>query len=151
MYRPPNNQGSAKDKKTKMKQDEIKNGDWVLYHSAPIKVAETELQVFSAWDKDGNFLDIIPYENAAPIPLTKKILEENGWHIREHYYYGGGCEETIVYRNDANILEIRQYPHSVFAQFVAYLYGEYLRPFNHVHELQHLSWALGEDSDLKIV
>lgn len=133
-----------------MKQDEIKNGDWVLYHSSPIKVAETELQVFSAWDKEGNFLGIIPYEKAEPVPLTEKILEENGWHIRRHYYYGD-YEETIVYRNDANVLEIRQYPHSELARFEAYWCDACLKPFNSVHELQHLLWALGEDSDLKIV
>lgn len=129
----------------------LKAGDWVLHHSEPVLIAEIELELFTAWDKEGKFLDKIPYEKAEPIPLTKEILEENGWHIREHYYYGDDYREEIVYRIDTNILEIRQYPHSTFTQFNAYWSDECLRDVAYVHELQHLLWALGEDSDLKIV
>ena len=134
-----------------MKQDEIKNGDWVLYHSAPIKVAETELELFSAWDMEGHFLGKIPYEDAAPIPLTKEILEENGWQLYEQRIITFSGMEWNDYMNANSSLEIRLYSRSVGYGFEAYWRDSFLRPLHSVHELQHLLWVLDEDYDLKIV
>ena len=135
-----------------MKQYEIRNGDWVLYHSAPIKVAETELELFSAWDMEGHFLGKIPYEDAAPIPLTKEILEENGWQLYERRIITVSGVEWHDYINKNNALEIRLGSSSITGRrFGAYWFDALLKPFDSVHELQHLLWVLDEDYDLKIV
>ena len=134
-----------------MKQDEIKNGDWVLYRSAPIKVAETELELFSAWDMEGHFLGKIPYEDAAPIPLTKEILEENGWQLYEQRIITFSGIEWHDYMNANSSLEIRSFSRSVGYGFEAFWSDSFLSSLYYVHELQHLLWALDKDYDLKIV
>lgn len=134
-----------------MKQDEIKNGDWVLYHSAPIKVAETELELFSAWDTEGHFLGKIPYKDAAPIPLTKEILEGNGWQLYEQRIIKFSGIEWHDYMNANGSLEIRSFSRSVYYGFEAFWNDSFLRSLYYVHELQHLLWALDKDYDLKIV
>lgn len=134
-----------------MKRDEIKNGDWVLYHSAPIKVAETELELFSAWDMEGHFLGKIPYEDAAPIPLTKEILEGNGWQLYEQRIIKFSGIEWHDYMNANGSLEIRSFSRSVYYGFEAFWNDSFLRSLYYVHELQHLLWALDKDYDLKIV
>ncbi len=125
-----------------MKATELKLGDWAsLGDDNPVKIAELELMLCSAWDKDENFVDKIFYEDLKPIPLTTEILEKNGWEKQGNDY---------IKENDGLVLR------SVRESFLFFIIeGEgnkylLLNDIDYVHQLQHLLWALEIDNDLKI-
>ena len=74
------------------------------------------------------------------IPLTPKILENNGWKLYE--------PSTKMYIKSNSNLAVCFPPHSDKVQ--VYYVVEHLRTIKYVHEFQHILWALGMDADLKI-
>ena len=108
-------------------------------------------------DKKGAVsLSAIYYDNGGPwgawccyiegIPLTPELLEKNGFKEEQHqkegtsewydfYHYDLGI--NVVYEVDGN-------------KFAAYLDGKRLREIQHVHELQHILWALGLNAELRV-
>lgn len=84
--------------------------------------------------------------NIEGIPLTPELLEKNGFKEEQHqkegtsewydfYHYDLGI--NVVYEVDGN-------------KFAAYLDGKKLREIQHVHELQHILWALGLNAELRV-
>lgn len=84
--------------------------------------------------------------NIEGIPLTPELLEKNGFKEEQHqkegtsewydfYHYGLGI--NVVYEVEEN-------------KFAAYLDGKKLREIKHVHELQHILWALRLNAELKV-
>lgn len=82
------------------------------------------------------------------IRLTGEILEKNGFKEEQHqkegtsewydfYHYGLGI--NVVYE-----VEEKE------SKFAVYLDGKKLREIQHVHELQHILWALGLNAELKV-
>lgn len=80
------------------------------------------------------------------IPLTPELLEKNGFKEEQHqkegtsewydfYHYDLGI--NIVYEVEGN-------------KFAAYLDGKKLREIQYAHELQHILWALGLNTELKV-
>ena len=74
------------------------------------------------------------------IPLTPKILENNGWKLYE--------PSTKMYIKSNSNLAVCFPPHSDKVQ--VYYVVEHLRTIKYVHEFQHILWALCMDADLKI-
>lgn len=74
------------------------------------------------------------------IPLTPKILENNGWKLYE--------PSTKMYIKSNSNLAVCFPPHSDKVQ--VYYVVEHLRTIKYVHEFQHILWALGFDADMKI-
>lgn len=82
------------------------------------------------------------------ISLTPELLEKNGFKEEQHqkegtsewydfYHYGLGI--NVVYE-----VEEKE------SKFAVYLDGKKLREIQHVHELQHILWALGLNAELKV-
>ena len=81
-----------------------------------------------------------PIWQLKPVPLTPKILENNGWKLYE--------PSTKMYIKSNSNLAVCFPPHSDKVQ--VYYVVEHLRTIKYVHEFQHILWALGMDADLKI-
>ncbi len=120
-----------------MKATELKLGDWV-YTKNPITCEDMPCKV--KWIHpilvDG-YKTVIPCEEISPIPLTKEILEKNGWTFygtQRYWEYQNKYEFTLVHRNGKGF-EIEQVPYITF---------------QYVHELQHILWALGMKDNMKI-
>lgn len=136
---------------------ELKIGDWVsLGDNNPVRIAEIGLMQCGAWDKDESFIGRIVYKDLAPIPLTKKILEKNGW-INDGCSYDYQLNERLYLINaeykdkkckEIEIVEV----HSNISPYSDDVCQDdfYLKTVSAVHELQHLLWALGMDDNLKI-
>ena len=80
--------------------------------------------------------------NIDPIPLTPEILEKNGFNMRE---------DTVVYaKNRLGLKPLGDGKgYQVGLGSLRFLFVK-VRIIKYVHELQHIIWALGLDSNLKI-
>lgn len=85
--------------------------------------------------------------NIEGIPLTIEFLEKNGWSLVNHRVDVSGFEWKDYSREDG-FVEVEYYPES--KNFAAFYCGQELRDIKYVHELQHILWALDEDSQLKL-
>lgn len=84
----------------------------------------------------------------APIPLTREILTLNGWNLAKRHIDEANFEWHDYYHED-NCINIQYYPkYDSFSAF--YDEDSELCEIKHVHELQHILWALGNDANLKI-
>ena len=72
-----------------------------------------------------------------PIPLTEEILEKNGWEHKDDVYFKEFPHRKLVIM-DENIYIINEYC-SIF-----------LCPAKFVHELQHLLFGLGLNSEMEV-
>lgn len=86
-------------------------------------------------------------ENIEGIPLTIELLEKNGWRLVNHKVDISGFEWKDYSREDG-FVDVEYYPES--KNFAAFYCGKELRDIKYVHELQHILWALDEDSQLKM-
>ena len=132
-----------------MKVTELKVGDWVVCNSEPLRIAEINLFLCSAWDKNEDFHGGISIDRLTPIPLTSEILEKNGWkndNKDEDLWF-------IMYALGKLCIEFHEWKDCGMLALVSVRNGEDDVPLlhiKHIHELQHLLWALGIDDDLKI-
>ena len=120
-----------------MKAKELKLGDCVSYKGKVAKIHSIDSPcIYVDVDDEiwGTFEDD---DELSPIPLTKEILEKNGWEE------GDWC----FIKNFLTLV-----PHENKAKGFSFsVYGGKSRyNIKYIHELQHLLWALGMDNDLKI-
>lgn len=88
-----------------------------------------------------------------PIPLSTIILKYNGWDITEV-----NCEDEnpeLHYETFSKcriMADIRYYPNwsDDNRKFFVFVDSEEILHFQYVHELQHLLWAMGKDSTMKV-
>ena len=80
------------------------------------------------------------------IPVTFEFLEKNGFKEEQHQkdgasewydFYNYNIGINIVYEVEGN-------------KFAAYLDDKKLKEIKHVHELQHILWALGLNIEIKV-
>ena len=124
-----------------MKKSELKLGDWVLAEGSPIRIDELVegIDTLSVYDDETNEIKDYSYDELSPIPLTEEILEKNGWREKK-------SSEHIAYENGwYELFRVGQEGAWAFCH-----YDDFLTAIKHIHELQHLLWALGMDDDLKI-
>ena len=86
------------------------------------------------------------HSEVEPIPLTIELLEKNGFKEEQHQKEGSS-EWYDFYHYDLGINIVYEVEENKFA---AYLDGKKLREIKHVHELQHILWALGLNAELKV-
>ena len=127
-----------------MKTNDLKIGDLVKCHTANVEIIEIH-QTASIVRDIAYGTEFEEYNNhLEPIPLTKEILEKNGWI--EHY--------------------INEWTNPNFANFHAWSYDKkewtitarngktednvLVDDIKYVHELQHILWALNIDDSLII-
>ena len=137
-----------------MKPEDLRLGDIV---STKI-VDEVKLGVVSsiAMDTKGIFLlNIIDKQlrgyfvvNVEGVPLTPELLEKNGFKEEQHQN-DGASEWYDFYHYDLGINVVYEVA-KIGNKFAVYLDGKKLREIKHVHELQHVLWALGLNAELKV-
>lgn len=127
-----------------MKATELKIGDCVAYKGKPARIQALDSPIiYVAMDADGDILGIPEAAgDISPIPLTEETLERNGWHRQASH------GETQGWSNG----HAKLYPQDrKFGGGFMFLYsGNAVQYVHHVHQLQHILWALGMDDDLKI-
>lgn len=135
-----------------MKQDYI-IGDVVEYNNKIMvvkRVGKSFSMLFSPKDEE-HCLGII--DNITPCALSTIILKNNGWDITEV-----NCESDDpelhyeTFTKGRIVLDVRYYPNwsDDNRKFFVFVDSEEILHFQYVHELQHLLWAMGKDSTMKV-
>lgn len=78
-------------------------------------------------------------KDIVPIPLTPSILEKNGWEV--------SLESTSIYVKEDNVKILRLLDDKHYA---AYIGDVRLLEFQYTHELQHLLFGLGLNSEMEV-
>ena len=122
-----------------MKTKELKIGDNVSYKGKAAKIHSLDSPCIYIDVDDGIWGTLEDDANLTPIPLTEEILEKNGWKVGilktgRQCYIGGWL---YLSQTDEKHWQFGHGDHCLTA-------------IKHIHELQHLLWALGIDDDLKI-
>ncbi len=119
---------------------ELKIDDWVLTpDDEPMVLTDIGRQTMRGIVRKGE-IELTRTEfvgGLKGLPLTKEILEKNGWtyYGTERYWeYQCKYEFTLVHRKGKGF-EIEQVPYITF---------------QYVHELQHILWAINENDRMKI-
>ena len=123
--------------------NEIKIGDWFEF-------SEGRGQISLIY---GDTVTIGTYQpdiaELKPIPLTKEILEKNGWEV-------GSLRLPLVDgRTNAEMLQFarKSFVGLLFdrtEKYFSYDFENHRFSIRYVHELQHLLWTLGLDDNLKV-
>ena len=88
---------------------------------------------------------------STPSPLTPEILKKNGLKedVVGNYYTKPLDNETHPFKRYLAV-ELKRENWVVFIKYCRLHDCALLRKIQHVHELQHILWALGLDANLKI-
>lgn len=82
-----------------------------------------------------------------PMPLTPEILEKNGWE-----FIGGQVDEDgftwDIYSNRGVLPDLYYYPDGNFSVFM--YRKEVLPDIKYIHQLQHLLFGLGLNSEMEV-
>lgn len=91
-------------------------------------------------------------QDTEPILLTFEILKEIGWELREHHEreYYEDVEWYEFLNRPVTYISLRFYPEE--EAFFPFLYREEIseKPIQYVHQLQHLLFGLGLDSNFEL-
>lgn len=79
----------------------------------------------------------VPIKEMGGVKLTSEILEKNGW--KKETYYGGDYTLGDLHFDSAMFLHIGDYDEPLI-DF----------PIKYVHQLQHLLFGLGIDSEMEV-
>lgn len=102
--------------------------------------------VLSLEDMDGNLYDYIGV--LYPIPLTPEILEKNGWDFIGYKMDFSGSMFNIYSKHD--ILPDLYYYYAT-KNFLVSICGKIvLSNMKYIHELQHLLFGLGLNSEMEV-
>lgn len=135
-----------------MEQNKYIPGDWVKY------IGNNSLKYVQIWQVRENFLflesgyGMVNFSEVEPIPLTFEILKKIGWELREHHKreYYEDVEWYEFLNRPVTYISLRFYPEE--EAFFPFLYREEIseKPIQYVHQLQHLLFGLGLDSNMEI-
>lgn len=78
-------------------------------------------------------------KDIVPIPLTPSILEKNGWEV--------SLESTSIYVKEDNVKIFRLLDDIHYAAYIGFVR---LLEFQHIHQLQHLLFGLGLNSEMEV-
>lgn len=121
-------------------------GDLVIYTSLlkePVaEICEVRETSYLIRFMNGNFAKVTSKE-IKPIPLTKEILEKNGWKKSkindcEYFYYKDGLFLTYTSKDDKFWFDDFDYSSSICVEL----------PY--VHSLQHLLFGLGLNHEMEV-
>lgn len=135
-----------------MKQNKYIPGDWVKY------IGNNSPRYVQIWQVRENFLflesgyGMVNFSEVESIPLTFEILKKIGWELREHHKkeYYEDVEWYEFLNRPVTYISLRFYPEE--EAFSPFLYREEIseKPIQYVHQLQHLLFGLGLDSNFKL-
>lgn len=133
-----------------IKAEDLRIGDLVRYGKNIITV-----QAIHTNYEEGFIIDEynVSYncDELDPIPLTPEIFEKNGFEVKrigECYAKTIGPQKKYISRYIS--IERMHTEWKIFIKYTSLIDQGLLRSVKHVHELQHILWALGEDANLKI-
>lgn len=78
-------------------------------------------------------------KDIVPIPLVPAILEKNGWKV--------SLEGTWIYEKEDSVKILRLLDDKHYAAYIGYVR---LLEFQYTHELQHLLFGLGLNSEMEV-
>lgn len=86
------------------------------------------------------------------IPLTKEILEKNGWKLHKHRKRDSynDVSWSSYHKPEETNISLRFYPEE--KAFFLFLYTQEISetPIRYVHQFQHILWALDNNINFKI-
>ena len=126
-------------------------GDWVKFLFEESKVIEV-YEDGSYYMDSPNITGCPKEEELSPIPLTPEILEKNGWKIHKHHKrdsYDDVSWSSYHKPAETNI-SLRFYPEE--KAFFLFLYAQEIseKPIRYIHQLQHLLFGLGLNSEMEV-
>ena len=128
-----------------MKLSELKLGDWV-YAKNPITCEDMPCKVESLADCKILAGKIwFKLDELTPIPLTEEILEKNGWRENDEIWGIDNAFGQLHIEFFSNGKEIEAMVSVTDGRDVCCL-----KQIKHIHELQHILWALGIKDNLKV-
>ena len=123
------------------------NGDIVYIHGSVRVISSCDGYYSTYYDEDET-LQEVNVNVIEGIPLTTVILEKNGWEFMGHQVDFGGFLFDIYGKRD--ILPYLYYYYAT-KDFSVYICGEVALPdMKYVHELQHLLFGLGLNSEMEV-
>ena len=123
-----------------MKANELMIGDWVLVKEKPIQVEDIVPEgINTEWIAGCEYGGCIGEDEIRPIPITKELLEKNGFELDEvikEYCIYNGIDNRVSIHND------KEYMNSVNEWHVHIDSEDYCTiahcELTYLHELQHL-------------
>jgi len=120
-----------------MKLEELMLNDWVLYNGNPCKVARISERLFLEKDEKVFYA---PIEKITPLPLTKEILEKNGWKYNPTI-------KAYEWQHEAFYISINLDEKTRIYVVNDYIFGMALGA---VHELQHALRLCGIEKTINL-
>lgn len=107
--------------------------DWVMLNGMKVVVRETYT------DANNSFVYVVndekyKVEDLKGIPLTTKILENNGWKKYNNEYY-----KNSIFLNKANL-----------GGWDVYIGEEFMVTIKYIHQLQHLLFGLNINYEMEV-
>ena len=124
-----------------MKRSEFKIGDIVSYNGTVAPIYDLARDV--AWFDEGSVSALI--KDISSVPITEEILENNGWRENDEIWGIDNAFGQLHIEFFSNGKEIEAMVSVTDNRDVCCL-----KQIKHIHQLQHILWALGMDDDLKI-
>lgn len=118
-----------------MKANELMIGDLVMYNYDISKVKGMKENAVEIDGFDYGMSGWTDYFELTPIPLTQAILEKNGWKIDDRGY----SINNIIFLNKDN-----------FGGWAIDISEEFVLTISFVHQLQHLLFGLGINSEMEV-
>lgn len=125
-----------------MKTTEFKEGDWVYYYNEPAKVSSVvsdTIEVLVGSETADYRFEHCLVDYIKPMPLTREILEKNGWIVQKAPY-----KMYLQYRKKGNPTL------NEWGDGYHFSCGNRTVDIEYVHQLQHILWALGINDNLNI-
>ena len=126
-------------------------GDWVKFLFEESKVIEV-YEDGSYYMDSPNITGCPKEEELSPIPLTPEILEKNGWKLHKHHKRDSydDVSWSIYHKPAETNISLRLYPEE--KAFFPFLYTQEIseKPIRYIHQLQHLLFGLGLNSEMEV-
>lgn len=127
------------------------SGDLVYIHGSLRIINNCDGYYATYYDED-EILQEINVNIIEGIPLTKEILEKNGWKLRKHRKRDSydDVSWSSYHKPEETNISLRFYPEE--KAFFLFLYAEEISetPVKYVHQFQHILWILSENANFKI-
>lgn len=129
-----------------MESRQLKVNDWVRWMHEPVKVVGIEPHYINVVDTRDEYVPNLCIASVEPIPITEKLLFNNGWHDGNKYH---------EWRNPTmpQYCLCKWYGASTGTEYWSFGVGTdsiYLYDIQYVHELQNILSALGENDNIVI-
>ena len=127
------------------------SGDLVYIHGS-LRIINNCDGYYATYYDENETLQEINVNEIEGIPLTKEIIEKNGWKL--HKYHKRDSYDTVPWSSyhkpaETNI-SLRFYPEE--KAFFLFLYAQEISetPIKYVHQFQHILWVLDNNVNFKI-